>query len=260
MIQFLKIDSFFIGPFQLYTWGIFVALAFLIGLILAVSQAGKVKIEINKLITLAILVYLGAMVGARLFFILQWPVDFLNNPLEFFKFPQGGLMFYGGLLGGILAGFLYMRKWGNRRVLIDSLIPIVALSMAVARIGCFLTNDHQGAVTSLFWAIKWPDGVLRHPVALYLVLFDLALAGLLFLFRKRTHKPGQVTSTSSGQVFLMFLILYSVGRFLLDFTREANSFLADPHYLSLAVSQWISIFLLAGTIVFLFLKREKSVA
>ena len=139
-----------------------------------------------------------------------------------------------------MAGWLYIRKWENRWVVISALTPIMPLAIAIGRVGCFLTNDHQGAVTNLPWAILRPDSITRHPVALYLILFDLALAGFLWWYRNKIKWP--------AQVFFVFLILYSAGRFLLDFTRDIS---ADPHYWGLAASQWISIalFIFSGTVL-----------
>ncbi|MBI4709404.1 MAG: prolipoprotein diacylglyceryl transferase [Candidatus Portnoybacteria bacterium] len=305
MIPYFIFDSFQIGPLKFYSWGVFIALAFLVGLILSLKQGKKVGVGAQKTFNLIIFVYLGAIIGARLFYVLQWPSEFLKNPLEFFKFGDGGLMFYGGLFGGAMAGWLYLRRikvqaksplapprikyeagskggellppsregWGGF-FLLDALAPIVPLCMAIGRIGCLLINDHLGAITSLPWAIQWPDGYLRHPVALYLILFDLALAGFLWWRRKRTlclpssaeegvgggveknQHPTLILPSSEGRrgifyisQFFLFLILYPLGRFLLDFTRDID---ADPHYWGLAVSQWISLFFLTY-----FLCRQK---
>jgi prolipoprotein diacylglyceryltransferase len=147
----------------------------------------------------------------------------------------------------LLAGWLFIRKWGNRWALISILTPVVPLTLAIGRIGCFLSNDHLGGLTSLPWAITWPNGTLRHPVALYLILFDLALFGFLLWYRKRAKCP--------GQIFLIFLIIYGGGRFLLDFTRNVS---ADPHYWGLAASQWISIMLLTFVLSYYIIRQSKS--
>ena len=246
MIPYFSIEFFKIGPFTFYIWGFFIALAFLVALALAIWQSRKIGIEAKRIIYLAIFIYLGAMVGARLFFILQWPTEFFVDPLMFFRINEGGMMFYGGLFGGVLAGWLYMRKWENRWALISALTPVIPLTLAIGRIACFLSNDHMGAITNLPWAIRWPSGTLRQPVALYLILFDLALAGFLWWYSKKTKW--------SGQVFFIFLILYGAGRFLLDFTRD---FSADPHYLGLAVSQWISALLLTIVVIYYIIHKSK---
>lgn len=246
MIPYFVIGQFKIGPLTIYTWGFFVALAFLVGLILAIKSGKKYGIQANKILYLVIFIYFGALIGARLLYFLQGPKDFLADPLQFFNFSQGGMMFYGGLFGGAAAGFLYIKNLPNRWRLIDALAPIIALTMAIGRLGCFLNNDHMGAITSLPWAIRWSDGTLRHPVTLYLILFDLALAGFLWWYRKYAKWP--------GQIFLLFLILYSIGRFLLDFTRDIS---ADPHYLSLASSQWLSVLLSIIAVIYYIICKSK---
>ena len=198
MIPYFSIESFYIGPFKFYAWGFFVALAFLVGLILAIWQAKKIGISTNKIIWLIIFVYVGALVGGRLFFILQWPRDFLADPLQILSVAEGGMMFYGGLVGGILAGWLYIRKWENRWQVLSALSPVIPLALAIGRLGCFLSNDHQGGLTNLPWAIRWPDGTLRHPVALYLILFDLVLAGVLWWRGRRFIEIIHPSSVEEG--------------------------------------------------------------
>ncbi len=245
MIPYFSIEYFYVGPFKLYTWGFFVALTFLIGAVYAFWQGKKIGVEFKKITYLIIFVYIGAIIGARLFFILQQPVEFFADPLLLFRTGEGGMMLWGGLLGGLIAGWLYIWKLENRLALIDALAPTVPLAIAIGRIGCFLSNDHLGTQTFLPWAIRWPDGSLRHPVALYLILFDLALFGFLFWYRKYAKWP--------GQIFLMFLILYSACRFLLDFSRDAST---DPHYWIFSASQWISMFaFIAGLFIWFRLKR-----
>jgi len=266
MIPYLSIEFFNIGPLTIYSWGFFVALAFLIGMILSIKRGKKIGIEAYRITNLIILVFLGAIAGSRLFFILQWPAEFFGDPLWFFRINQGGMMLFGGFFGGFLAGWLYIRKWKNRWLLLDALTPIIPLCLAIGRLGCFLINDHEGAITSLPWGILWPDGMARHPVALYLILFDLALAGFLWWrgerqvgiippFEKgrggwileKLQNPPQpsVAKGGSKHQFLLFLILYSLGRFLLDFTRYI---LADPHFWGLAASQWISLLIVIFTV------------
>jgi len=247
MIPYLAIEHFYLGPFKFYVWGFFIALAFLVALALAIWQGKKIGVEARKIFYLVIFIYLGAIAGARLFFVLQRPAEFFPDPLMFFRIGEGGMMFYGGLFGGLLAGWLFIRKWGNCWALISILTPVVPLTLAIGRIGCFLSNDHLGGLTSLTWAISWPNGTLRHPVALYLILFDLALFGFLLWYRKRAKWP--------GQIFLIFLVIYGGGRFLLDFTRNVS---ADPHYWGLAVSQWISLSLLTALILYVILRNLKK--
>lgn len=237
--SYLQID---LGLVILYTWGLFLGLAFFIGFFLFSRGVTKKNLTREKIFWLAIFILSTGIVSARLFYVIQFPYYFYH-PMKIFEFSNGGLTIYGGLIGGLIAGWLYTRKnkldfWQ----LADILAPIVALGIFIIRIGCFLVNDHQGSITNLFWAIEWPDGELRHPVALYLSLNGLVMFWALSFLRDKLKR--------SGQLFIVFLFYYSVSRFVLDFFRSSNTYLSDPHYLSLTVSQWISIFILLALVVY----------
>lgn len=183
-----------LGPITLYSWGLMVGLAFVIGYWLALREAKKKEIDQNKIFWLAILIFLGSILGARLG--------------SLFLFEINGLMFYGGLFGALIVGVFYIKKakldfWE----ILDVLAPSLALGIFIGRIGCFLINDHMGTVTNLPWAILWPDGILRHPIALYLSLNGLILFLVLWFLRKKLQKP--------GQLFIFFLVYYSLSRFLI---------------------------------------------
>jgi phosphatidylglycerol:prolipoprotein diacylglycerol transferase len=255
-----------LGPIALYTWGLFLGLAFLIGYLMVLREAKKQAIEEKKIFWLCVFILLGGLLGARLGYLLQFFEYYLFHAGEILQFNVGGLMFYGGFFGALIAGWLYLKYCyhkdktncffclgrslqGNDRVpsikkqfvlsflrLADILTPAIALGIFIARIGCSLINDHQGAITSLPWAIKWLDGTLRHPVAEYLALNGLIMFLVLWFLRTRLKKP--------GQLFIVFLLWYSTSRFFLDFTRVIDTPLADPRYWNLFISQWISFFII----------------
>jgi phosphatidylglycerol:prolipoprotein diacylglycerol transferase len=267
-----------LGFITLYTWGLFLGLAFLIGYGLILKETKKQGIAPQKIFWLTIFIFLGGLLGSRLAYILQFPDYYISHPLEVFQFNAGGLMFYGGLLGALIVGWWYLKycyykdqtnsffmlgtlsslrddlpKQKKQFVLsflrlTDILTPSIALGIFIGRLGCSLINDHQGAVTNLPWAILWPDGALRHPVAGYLALNALIMFLVLRCLRSRLKKP--------GQLFIIFLFWYSIARFFLDFSRATGTSLADPHYWGLTISQWISLFIL-GTISVFLLKRVK---
>lgn len=171
-------------------WGLCLGLAFIAGLIYLLRQKKADPIDV---LNLTFLGFLGAIAGAAFFHFLLFG-------------SWGGFVFYGGLGGGLLAGWFYVfyRKL-DFCFLADLAAPAIALGIFIGRIGCFLINDHLGIATNLPWGIFWPDGVIRHPVALYLSLNGLVLFFLLRLIKKN-H-------------FLFFLTYYAVSRFLLDFLR-----------------------------------------
>jgi len=237
-----------LGPFTLYTWGLFLGLAFFFAGWLILKESKRQGIEQKKIFWLIIFVILGGILGSRLAYIFQFPCYYFSHLSEIFNFSAGGLMFYGGLFGALLFGWLYVKKSKlNFWQIADILAPAIALGIFIGRIGCSLINDHQGALTDLPWGILWPDGVLRHPVAGYLALNGLIIFFGLWFLKNKLKKP--------GQLFIIFLLWYSASRFLLDFTRVADTSLADPHFLGLFISQWLSL-IVFGTGVFLLRGRS----
>jgi len=289
MIPYFVFDHFNIGPLRFYTWGFFVGLAFSAGYLWILWQGRKQEVPLEKIIGLALAIFLGTALGSRLLFLLQAPKEFLADVSLLWRINQGGLMLWGGILGAILFSWLYI-KYSHGRIRIaeaqgaearfshanfwkiaDLATPAIALGIIIGRIGCFLVNDHAGAPTTLPWGILWPDGISRHPVALY---ESLAAFGLFFVFwwlqrraesRRRSRleaaappNPSVIPATEPGsrildsrfrgndklgQLFLIFLISYSIIRFFLDFFRESQGILADPRWWGLTTSQWISLVL-----------------
>lgn len=298
MLPYFVFDHLTIGPLTFYTWGFFVGLAFAVGYFLTLFQAKKKNIPAEKILILAWVVFFGAALGSRVGYLLQFPRDWLADVSLLWKFNQGGLMLWGGILGAILFGWLYIKfspphppplltkeRAGVRFWEVADLVaPAIALGIGIGRIGCFLINDHMGAPTSLPWGILWPDGISRHPVALY---ESLAGFGLFFIFwilqKKLLFEPLDKTRSelesrtntnvmpaaepasrlldsrfrsprwsfgeaggndTSGRIFLLFLASYAAIRFLLDFFRASDGILADPRWWGLTSSQWISVALI----------------
>jgi len=241
-----------LGPITLYTWGFFIALSFLICYWLILREASKRNIKQEIILWLFVSIFFGAILGSRLGYILQYPNYYFSNFLEIFKITAGGLTFHGGFIGALIIGLLYYRRQKKKLNLSffqlgDIIAPIAALGIFIGRIGCSLINDHQGAITTLPWAIIWPDGVLRHPVAEYLALNALIMFFVLLFLKSKIKK--------TGYLFIIFVIWYSISRLLLDFTRVSNTYLADLQYSGLFISQWISLFILIGLGIIFFKKR-----
>ncbi|HEB01467.1 MAG TPA: prolipoprotein diacylglyceryl transferase [Candidatus Portnoybacteria bacterium] len=237
MIPFKVYDQINIGPVVIYTWGLMVGLAFIAALLLILWQTKRKKINLEQILTLVIFVFIGAFLGARLFYVLEHLAYFLENPLESLKLWAGGLSFYGGLIGATFLGWLYLKKVRlNFWSVADMVAPALALGIFIGRIGCSLINDHLGSLTNLPWAIKYIDGTIRHPVAEYLSLNGLVLFFFLWLISRKVKKE--------GFLFIIFLFWYSISRFLLDFTRCYDLPSCDPHFWGLTTSQYFSLGLL----------------
>ena len=240
MFEFFQIIYWQIGPIKIYTWGLFAALGFLFGFYLVRRDWLKVLSE-NQSFNLLIILLFGSLAGARLSYIIQFLNYFASRPLEIIDLKQGGLAFYGGLAGAVLTAWWYARhlKLSKSKILflLDATAPALALGLFFGRLGCSLINDHLGAATNLPWGIVYLDGLARQPVAEYLVISNLILLFILVGLRRRI-------SLGEGKIALVFLSLYSLIRFSLDFTRARDlAALSDPLVGGLFFSQWVSLFL-----------------
>lgn len=220
---------FQIGPITLYSYGLMIAIGFLVAIRRA-SQRGKaVGLDPGRIQTLGIVSLLCGLAGARAAYVaLNWDL-FRSSPWEIFRLDHGGLVFYGGLAAGFLGGLLTLRKfklpiWPT----VDLLIPSLVLSHAFGRIGCFLNGCCYGRPASLPWAVAFPfDGIPRHPTQLY------EAAALTVLFVLLTRLP----ALRPGGVALTYGLLYGSWRFFIEFFRGDNPIAAG----GLTVFQWISL-------------------
>ncbi len=219
-------------------------LGIIVAILLTLRLAKRAGISEELIYTSAFWVVIFGLIGARLVHVLDNLGDYGDNPVEIFAFWEGGLAWYGGLLGGILAVVVYARKRLSLARFLDCGAPGIMLGLAVGRIGCTINGDIAGNPTSLPWGIAYthPDsypviwgqgGIPLHPVAIYEIILCLAIFASLWWLRGRL-KP-------EGSLILIMLAMYSFGRFLLSWLRleEVEAALLGPlheaHIISLVV-------------------------
>jgi len=216
-----------------------IALAFLAGLWTATRRAPRENIPGEKIADVTFWLMLGTIVGARTVYVTTyWKTEFVHQPIsEIFMIQHGGLVYYGGLIGAIITGSLYV--WWQKLPLwkvADVLAPSIALGNVFGRIGCLLNGCCYGRACSLPWAIRFPadhptGGAPVHPTEIYDALLNLVLYfGLAWLFR---HKK------FDGQVFATYLIGYAVFRFAVEFFR--GDYPPDHIHAGLTSGQVVSI-------------------
>jgi phosphatidylglycerol---prolipoprotein diacylglyceryl transferase len=204
--------AFQLGDFTIYWYGVMVALGFLFGLWTATRRGLRTGIPGERIADLGIWLMVGAIVGARLFFVVAyWETDFASKPLsEVFMIRKGGLVFYGGLVGASLACVFYVRAKGLPLLRVaDALAPSIALGYVFGRLGCFLNGCCYGSACTLPWAVHFPSNhetypQAVHPTQLYESLLNLGLYGALAWGYRRKR--------FDGQVFAGYLIGYAVLR------------------------------------------------
>jgi len=241
--------AFHLGPLTVHWFGVFVAAAFLVGLWTAGRRGARDGIAAEKVTEAGTWLIIGTIVGARgLYVISHWQQDFTGKPwTEVFKVWEGGLVFYGGLVGATLACLIYVRL---SRVPLwkfaDALAPSIALGYFVGRFGCLMNGCCYGRPASLPWAIHFPGehpthGAAVHPVQVYDAVLNLGF----FLFLAWLHRRKKF----DGQVFALYLIGYALLRsfveiFRGDYPARHLGGIATP-------AQLVSIAILAAGLVLL---------
>lgn len=228
---------FKIGPLEVYTYGAFLAVAFVVGMFLATRAAEREGLDPQFIADLGIVVILSSIVGARLFYILFYDLRHtLENPSELLRLRQTGLVFYGGFVGAIAASIIYTRiKRISLPLVMDIAAPSLAAGQAIGRIGCLMSGCCFGKPTWVPWAIDLPNlQHARHPTQIYESLATFAIFVMLMLFRKR--------KTNHGQVAWLYAVLYAAARFVIEFFRGDN----PPVFMGLTISQVIGVVILMG--------------
>jgi phosphatidylglycerol---prolipoprotein diacylglyceryl transferase len=236
------------GPFTLTWHGFFTAIAILVGVTLAIWLARRDGIPAEVGQEFALVAVPGAIIGARLFYVLEhwgdfWPDDMLDIV---FGITDGGITLYGALIGGVATGVLYglYQRWPVS-IALDAAAPAIALGIAIGRLGGLLSGQHLASESGLPWAVRYthPDtlgdlGVEVHPtVGGYEMLGSLALFTLLlFVLRRRVMVP--------GWVFCSFLGAYALMRFFLSYLLVEQQTVSG-----LAVTQIVSALAIGAAIL-----------
>lgn len=249
---------FKLGSLEIYSYGFFILLGFVVGVFIAVKKAKRAKIHIpfEKIADLFFYSVVSAFIGSRAFFILINLDLFKKEPLEAFKIWKGGLVFYGGLIVGAFVSILYM-KLNQMPVwkLADITSPSISLGIFFGRLGCFSAGCCYGKETSLPWAIIFRDqrslaklNIPLHPTQLYEALVGLGLFIFLILWERRKG--------FDGELFFLFLLLYSIARFFIEILRgDPRGFLFNE---LLSTSQFIGILLAILSIFMLFYLKNRG--
>lgn len=244
-----------IGFFKIFTYGLFVASGFFIAILLAGKQASRENMDQEKILDLCFYILLSSVVGARVLYVLVEYKYFLANPWDTFKFWKGGLVFYGGLISAVGVSIYYL-KINNLPVwkVGDIMAPSIAIGQAIGRWGCFFAGCCYGVKTDVPWAITFTDPralaplhIALHPTQVY----DSINTFLIYLFLVWLRKR----KSFDGQVFWLYGILYSVGRYIVEsFRGDDRGFVVTG---MLSTSQFISIFALLISL-FMFFKLRRS--
>lgn len=250
------------GGITVYTYGFFVALAFVVGMIWVNRESRIMGEDPKKAMDLAFYIILAALFGSRILHILVSERErFFSNPLILFKFWEGGLVFYGGVIGAVaVAAWFIIRNKLNFWKYIDIFAPAIALGHVFGRIGCFMAGCCYGLPVGkkAWYAITFPydprcfapSDIPLFPTQLMEASGELIIFGILLIVRKFRKFDGQLMAT--------WLILYAFLRGFVEFFRgdAARGFVIEPW---LSTSQFISIIMfIAGVAIYIKNWRTKA--
>lgn len=249
--------AFQIGPISIYWYSLLIALAFGLGILLANYHAIRHQIDTDQLFNLLLLVIPASIIGARLYYVLfNWGY-YSVYPLEIPAVWHGGLAIHGGVLGGFLAGYWYIRRHKDLKLwpTADVIAPSLILGQTIGRWGNFFNQEAHGGPVSSEFISKFPtfiqkgmyiDGQYYHPTFLYESLWNsLVFLILLWLIRRKSLPAGIVTMT--------YLILYSLGRFFVEGLRT-DSLMFGP----LRIAQVVSIGAIILGVIFIYSKLKRT--
>ena len=256
-------ELFHLGVLTVYTYGVLLAAAFLLGLRLAMVRARARGMDPTRMLDLGIYIIISALVGAKLLLYLVEFDYYSREPAELLTLARSGGVFYGGLIAAVLVATWYIRRhrlplWQT----CDAFAPGIALGHAIGRLGCFAAGCCYGVPTSVPWAVTFtnpaaasnvgtPLGQPLHPTQLYESGAELLIMGVLLASERR----GRVFP---GRTFWLYMFLYGVSRFVIEIYR------GDPRgtvFDVMSTSQFISVVLVPLSIVMLvYLSRRPEPA
>lgn len=238
--------AFTIFGIDVMWYGVLIALGMLIGIALAVREAKRVGISEDDVLNIAIIAIPVAIICARLYYVIfSWDY-YSQNPSEIFNIRGGGLAIHGGLIGGILTGFIYAKvKKLDFFKTADAVMVGMPLAQAIGRWGNFINGEAHGGPTSLPWGIM-VDGVKVHPTFLYESICDFGIF-LFIMFYMRKKK------TYEGEVIVSYITLYSIGRFFIEGLRT-DSLMFGP----IRMAQFISLVGVVGGLVLHFYLKNRA--
>ena len=241
----MRIILFEIFGIQIKSYGLMIAIGIIVAATLFINKGKKKGLDEDSLLNVIIFAILGGMLGGKGLFIITEFKNIINEPSILLNFGYG-FVIYGAIGGGALAMYLYCRrkKW-NIIEMIDITVPGLAIAQGFGRIGCFLAGCCYGAETTSPLGVVFPEnslapsGIHIHPTQIYSSIFDFLLGFILLYYSKKQRKNGKVMG--------LYLIIYSIGRFIVEFLRDDSR----GNVGVLSTSQFIAIFtLVLGIVIF----------
>lgn len=252
----MKTELFKIGSLSVHGYGFMIGLGFLVALLIGELRARKKGLRDEAVIDIAILAGVCGFLGAKVLYVIVSFQDFLKNPLE--VLGSEGFVVYGGIISGALVAMLYCRiKKLNFMDYFDLIMPEIAIAQGFGRIGCFLAGCCYGRKTDAWYGVIFPEGSMAPagvsliPTQLISAAGDFVIAIVLIILADKVFKRYK-----KGTIGAIYLVMYGVGRFIIEIFREDERGAIGW----MSTSQFISIFIVAAGAAILILnaRREKA--
>ena len=244
---------FELGPVTVYTYGVLLAAAYLLGLKLAMTRAKARGLDATRVLDLGIYIIISALIGAKLLLVVTDFRTFKSDPQQLLTLARSGGVFYGGLILAVVVAVWYIRRAGLPLwTTCDVFAPGIALGHVVGRFGCLFAGCCYGKPTSRPWGIMFTDpvaaanvgtplGVPLHPTQLY----EAGAEFLILMILLATERKGR---PFPGRTFWLYMLLYAISRFIIEFYRGDERGMV----FTLSTSQFISVILGPLAILMLF--------
>ena len=249
----MKNELFSLGPFTVYGYGLMIAIGILVAYVTAEYRAKKHGLDPDKIFYLVIWAVVGGFAGAKVLYFLTRLKDIMENPRVLLDLADGFVV-YGGIIGGIFSAMAYCKiKKMPFLKYFDLVMPSVALAQGFGRIGCFLAGCCYGRETDSALGIVFhnssyaPNNVKLLPTQLISSGLDFLLCAVLILLDRKKKGDGQIAGA--------YLVLYSIGRFILEFYRGD---LIRGNVGALTTSQFIAIFVAMAGVVMIAVRNGRT--
>jgi phosphatidylglycerol---prolipoprotein diacylglyceryl transferase len=210
-----------IGPLVIRSYGIMLAISFIIGIYYAAYRGKKQDYKENDIMDIGLVILIASIVGSRLYYVMFHLAEYQDNLWRVFAIYEGGLSMYGGVILAIICGFTFMKirklPWWQTA---DILTIPMALGFSLTRIGCFFNGCCFGMPGDSYLCMVFPPNSAAgsvfpdqhiHPTQLYEAAYSFLIFAILYFWEKKPHPK--------GAIFWLFLLFYSISRFLIDFIR-----------------------------------------
>lgn len=240
---------------NIYPYGMMIGIGLVTAVLLFIKRCKNRGYDEDSAFNIAVICCISGIIGAKVLFLIIELPQVLRDPMAVLKDFGNGFVIYGGIIFGILAAYIFARfkKWSFLNIF-DTAVPLISLAQGFGRIGCFFSGCCYGRETDSFIGMEFnnspfaPHNVHIIPTQLISSIGNFIIFGILLWFDNKKK-------TKNGQTGALYLVLYSIGRFIIEIFRD------DPRgtvFNTLSSSQFICIFIFLAGVIMLYVISRKA--